>query len=215
MTSHYSTLGIDPTADEPTIKRAYQRRASKTHPDRAGGDKAQFQAVQRAYTVLSDATSRERYDRTGEDSTRTLDAFEQEASSNLASAFQMYIDQMDERTDPVKFVRNGLAEARKHFHNDIEEARRQIAALEKKRGVLRKKNLGVDLFANILDERIKNQQRRLDESTNREKMMVRSLELLDEYESLVVEMPKPAAQPYTTSFNEILSQHFNNASVWK
>ena len=61
MKDYYSTLGVARTATDDEIKRAYRKLASQHHPDK-GGDKAQFQAVQEAYSVLSDAQRRQEYD---------------------------------------------------------------------------------------------------------------------------------------------------------
>ena len=62
----YEDLGVpeDATADE--IKRAYKTSASKTHPDKEGGSTEDFQKIQKAFHVLSDQESKERYDHTGE-----------------------------------------------------------------------------------------------------------------------------------------------------
>ena len=64
--SLYDDLGIDPGADADAIRKAHRRRARETHPD-AGGDADEFHKVQRAYLVLRDPKTRQRYDETGED----------------------------------------------------------------------------------------------------------------------------------------------------
>ncbi|WP_312908344.1 J domain-containing protein [Natronosalvus caseinilyticus] len=46
-----SVLGVDPTADQATIKRAYRDRVKDVHPDR-GGDEAEFKRVTAAYDRL-------------------------------------------------------------------------------------------------------------------------------------------------------------------
>ena len=61
MTDHYQTLGVDRSASEDEIKRAYRKLASQHHPDK-GGDKAKFQEVQGAYDTLSDPQKRAQYD---------------------------------------------------------------------------------------------------------------------------------------------------------
>jgi len=53
MKDYYSILGVAPGASEEEIKRAYRTLAMKHHPDR-GGDQAQFQEIQEAYSVLTD-----------------------------------------------------------------------------------------------------------------------------------------------------------------
>jgi len=58
---YYSILGLDKSASQDDIKKAYRRLASKHHPDR-GGDEAQFKKIQQAYDVLSNKQSKSEYD---------------------------------------------------------------------------------------------------------------------------------------------------------
>lgn len=65
---YYQLLGLDKSADEKEVKKAYRRLAMKYHPDRNPDDKAaeeKFKEVQRAYEVLSDPQKRARYDQFG------------------------------------------------------------------------------------------------------------------------------------------------------
>lgn len=66
----YDTLGVNPTASQAEIKRAYRKRAyrkraKKQHPD-GGGTAKQFHELSRAMLVLNDPAKREKFDRTGE-----------------------------------------------------------------------------------------------------------------------------------------------------
>lgn len=63
--SLYDDLGLDAEASPQDIKTAFRRAAMKHHPDRQGGDAGTMQRVQAAYDVLSDASLRDHYDRTG------------------------------------------------------------------------------------------------------------------------------------------------------
>ena len=60
--NHYQTLGIEKTASQAEIKKAYRKMASKHHPDKEGGSKEKFQEVEEAYRVLSDAKAKAAYD---------------------------------------------------------------------------------------------------------------------------------------------------------
>ncbi|GAA2977521.1 hypothetical protein JOD63_003211 [Microbacterium terrae] len=60
--SAYEVLGVEPTADEESLKRAYRLRLRQTHPD-TGGDAAVFIQVQRAWELVGDASARAAYDR--------------------------------------------------------------------------------------------------------------------------------------------------------
>lgn len=65
---YYEILGVDRNADKEEIKRAYRRMARKYHPDvnKEPGADEKFKEINRAYEVLSDDSSRARYDRFGE-----------------------------------------------------------------------------------------------------------------------------------------------------
>ncbi|KAH9261856.1 hypothetical protein BASA81_000512 [Batrachochytrium salamandrivorans] len=63
-TSLYELLGVEYTATEDDLKRAYKKRALRLHPDK-GGDPAEFDKMKRAYDVLKDEKKRQYYDRYG------------------------------------------------------------------------------------------------------------------------------------------------------
>mmetsp|Transcript_1182 Transcript_1182/g.3298 ORF Transcript_1182/g.3298 Transcript_1182/m.3298 type:complete len:440 (+) Transcript_1182:90-1409(+) len=61
----YGILGVEPTASDDAIKRAYRRLARELHPDKTAGDanKAeQFKQVNNAKSILTDAKKRKYYD---------------------------------------------------------------------------------------------------------------------------------------------------------
>ena len=65
---YYEVLGVQKSASEEEIKKAYRKLAREFHPDRNPGDKkaeGKFKEVQEAYDVLSDQTKRSQYDRFG------------------------------------------------------------------------------------------------------------------------------------------------------
>lgn len=64
---YYEVLGVDRSASEDKIKRAFRKLAFKYHPDRNRDDGAEdkFKELNEAYEVLSDPDKRASYDRFG------------------------------------------------------------------------------------------------------------------------------------------------------
>src|SRR6056297_623443 len=65
---YYEVLGLEKSAGDQEIKRAYRRLAMKYHPDRNPGDaeaERMFKECAEAYEVLSDEQKRKVYDQYG------------------------------------------------------------------------------------------------------------------------------------------------------
>lgn len=59
--SHYQTLGLDKSATQAEIKKAYRKLSMKHHPDK-GGNEDKFKEIADAYTVVGDEKKRQNYD---------------------------------------------------------------------------------------------------------------------------------------------------------
>src|SRR5205809_4931659 len=66
MKDYYEILGVERSASEDDIKKAFRKLAQKYHPDKKGGDEAKFKEVSEAYAVLSDKNKRAQYDVAGQ-----------------------------------------------------------------------------------------------------------------------------------------------------
>lgn len=67
---YYEVLGLEKTATDKDIKRAYRKMASTAHPDRNKDDpdaNEKFAEIGNAYEVLSEPEKRQKYDMYGED----------------------------------------------------------------------------------------------------------------------------------------------------
>jgi predicted outer membrane lipoprotein len=50
----YDVLGLDPGADDSTVREAYRERIKEVHPDTQSGDEEEFKRVREAYEVLTE-----------------------------------------------------------------------------------------------------------------------------------------------------------------
>ena len=70
MSNYYDVLGIPRNADASQIRQAFRKMARQHHPDVNPGDKTaeeKFKLINEAHSVLSEAESRRKYDRYGDD----------------------------------------------------------------------------------------------------------------------------------------------------
>ncbi|TQV96424.1 hypothetical protein V2A60_003174 [Cordyceps javanica] len=77
-TVYYDALGVQPTATELEIKKAYRKMAILHHPDKNPNDPTaheKFQAIGEAYQVLSDKDLRAAYDKFGKDHAKPQEGF--------------------------------------------------------------------------------------------------------------------------------------------
>ena len=97
MSNYYDILGVDNDATDKDIRQAYRRLARQYHPDVNKNDAAaedKFKEINEAYSVLSDAESRKKYDRYG-DNWRNADQFNQGGTPQGNGVRWTYVDGSD------------------------------------------------------------------------------------------------------------------------
>ena len=104
MLNYYEVLHINHTATQLEIKKAYKKLALKYHPDKTGGDSAQFILISEAYQVLSDIERRALYDKN------------REVPLNFKDAQEVF-NQMFDSMDPIigQYLKSTLTQ----FKDDI------------------------------------------------------------------------------------------------
>jgi len=64
---YYKVLGIDKSASQDEIKKAFRKQAHVHHPDKNNGeDETKFKEINEAYQILGDEKKREQYDQFGD-----------------------------------------------------------------------------------------------------------------------------------------------------
>lgn len=62
---YYNILGVEKTASQDEIKKAFRKLAHKYHPDKQGGDETKFKEVNEAFQVVGNEEKRKQYDQFG------------------------------------------------------------------------------------------------------------------------------------------------------
>jgi molecular chaperone DnaJ len=63
---YYKILGVEKSASQDELKKAFLKLAHQHHPDKKGGDEAKFKEANEAYQVLGNAEKRKQYDQFGQ-----------------------------------------------------------------------------------------------------------------------------------------------------
>lgn len=141
--SHYETLGVPKDAAADAIKRAYRKRTSRAHPDRAGGNAEEMAALAAAYAVIGDPVKRLHYDRTGQDKVPDLVKMARELILGKMAAL---INAEQFGGDPVAHTRL-LIEADKSNHkNSLRQGKLLKQSVQKKLKRLKFKGRGTDFL---------------------------------------------------------------------
>ena len=136
--SFYEILGVETTADENALKKAYRKLALVYHPDRSGGDTEKFKALSIVHSILSDTTKRAIYDSTGEVETN-------DTSEDFANFYDYF------RTLFPKLTVTKIEEFSKTYQGSTEEKEDLTEAYIRYKGDM-KKVMEVVMFAEAGEE---------------------------------------------------------------
>lgn len=183
--SLYDDLGLGPDATEAEIKAAHRRAAKRHHPD-AGGDRDEFERVQRAALILRDPAKRERYDRDGtiEDGPSPLDFELQGAVSLINDAFSAALASASNLAT-VNIIANAKT-VLQHSITNIEQeqaaARGELGKFRKARKRVKHKGNGPNILGDIIDDRIRNCEARIKATDINLGAHKRALKMLADYD---------------------------------
>lgn len=193
----YDDLGLDPSATTGEVKKAYRKKAKKSHPDK-GGSTEEFNRVNKAYLILSDPDRRSRYDQTGEENTYGADNERSNIMAIVAGAMSCVIGAIEARgRDPLRF--DLLGEMKASIKTEIGKQRAEITRLQanvKKTERLLGK-FKVKSGENFLEQMIKAQAMNIGLNARQKEEAVKpfeaALDLLKDVEFLQDKTPEPTA----------------------
>jgi curved DNA-binding protein CbpA len=149
---HYEALGVPRGASREEVKRAYRKRAQRTHPDKTGGDAQAFGAVQRAWDVLGDDAKRSRYDR-GEETGAHEPTLEERVLREVAA---IVINAVQTCPDPASYdilgdCAGGVRQKIEHFKREISDAEKRAKRLKDCQRRIKRKNGRPNVISAMLD----------------------------------------------------------------
>lgn len=176
---YHKILGVDEKATQAEIKKAYQRKANKMHPDK-GGDKDEFQKLQQAYSVLSDQKKRAEYEETGD--VKQDVSVEMQAYSEIAAVFSQIIDaykssirRIDIVAKAVELINKSIGEHKQ----EIKTHESRIDAFEKLKPLMVKDSKGI--FSNVCDMKIEQVRSTIEKLNNNIEVGEKMKEILKEF----------------------------------
>lgn len=181
----HQTLGVEKTATQAEIKKAFRKLAQGNHPDR-GGDKDRAQAINDAYAIIGNKSNRKRFDETGshkQPDNRTA------AIQGIVGLFFQVIEQVDmENTHPLSQVHifESVKENIKIGKNEVmkihEKRKENINKLEKIKKRITKTGGGENIIFAAIDQKIEGLKKQEAETLRLIAIAALALEILKDYD---------------------------------
>ena len=151
--SYYDTLGVPPSADSATIKKAFRRKAKETHPDKTNGGPDAFKELNRAYQTLKDPDSRVHYDQYGEAADKATTLREQAESQAATVLMAMVVGNAEAKTtDMIAKCRTAIKKQIGFFRDKMRQAKRDHEKAIDTRKRLKHKKQGASVLEAALDQ---------------------------------------------------------------
>lgn len=185
--SLYDVLGLDASASEEEVRKAYKTKAQTLHPDREGGDEEAFKELLEAYKTLSDATRRRYYDSTGTIPKDERNAFIMEAAT-------VVLHLVDKGTSPeyvsvLSEAKKLVSAARDKYRSLLEQHHRVRAARISTAERITRKDGGENILSGIVRDSVS----AVDEAVHATQELIEEadavLSFLAEYDYRVTERP--------------------------
>jgi curved DNA-binding protein CbpA len=178
----YAVLDVPREATTAEIRRAYRRKAKKTHPDN-GGTAHEFDALNKAHRVLSDDTTRARYDQTGEAEAPQPDDLQTAALEMISQSLSRYLlaeEDIAER-DLVTEMATCFSLERRNVQKELRTLQSAKAKAEKAAELFEKKSEGDNVMLRIANWHIKTIVQNIASGERVLSRYDRTLEILSDY----------------------------------
>jgi hypothetical protein len=189
MKDPYKVLKVDKTATKAEIKKAYRKKAQKTHPDKGGTDEA-FAEVNWAHTLLIDDDRRSYYDNTGSDKGNQSER-EQAIYQNIYAIFQMmFAEERDKivHVDIVTRIKIVLEQSNQKHRQGLIDIAHVIGVMNTLIGRLDTKK-GKNVLKRMLELEVLGLENKRQGVNEQIQLNEESIEILDDYKFSPV--PKP------------------------
>ena len=173
---HYETLGVNKDASKSEIKKAYKKKANKTHPDKKGGNVEKHQALTVAYKVLVDAEKRGRYDRGENPSQGTPHS---KAETFLIMVFEQLLGETF-KGDLIKEAQSRTINAQVNSSRTIGQQKQEMKALSSKLGRV-KTEAADNFFESLLIQKIQLCQEAIDHHEKELEALREVVDILEGY----------------------------------
>ncbi len=189
MTDYYGLLGVPRNATQKEIKRAYQRLASKHHPDKNENvDPGVMAAINRAYDVLGNEDKRKLYDLGGEEAVKQGTDLDALAMHRLKVTLHQLIHASITMENPfgydlIRDLRQGVKESTRQSDAALKMNESMLRKLEKLQKKRKSKTTGENNFyEQCIQEQITGVQHTIETIKREIEVANRALELIDDLE---------------------------------